>query len=214
MKHFLISAYVVFALLFVGCTGSNTNEPSVSNKETTLGVEQITITDAPTTPEDAEIGNKPYYDVYERNDAGSEFNTAINNNTIDSMYRQEINRATTIAEMIQTELKYIDIWQNELDGTVKKYKPLLSAEDAASFDLVQSYFEEYSKHSFTFDGNIILQKEYNVHLGTTSKWLLYVEKRESLRERTIHVKYLHYLLERATVADQQDFLSIQFDYKG
>lgn len=160
---------------------------------------------APSAPEEitptAETVDK--YDRYELDSQESQFNLAIADNPIDEAYAKEINQAGTVDEMAQVETKYISLWQNELANTVARYRNALSEEDKMTFDEAQSSFDAYIQISFDFASEMLLENKYDIQTGTASRWLLYSERREAVRERTIYVKYLHYLLERAAGAESE-----------
>ena len=78
-----------------------------------------------------------------------------------------------------------------------------------TFDEAQSSFDAYVQTSFDFASEMLLEHKYDIQTGTASKWLLYSERREAVRERTIYVKYLHYLLEQAAGAEGE-FESLTF----
>ena len=159
------------------------------------------------------VFSKDNYAIYELDSAESQFNMTIIENVIDEAYAKEIASVSTTGEMVQTEINYISIWQNELDSTIAKYIDVLSDEDREKFKKSQIAFDEFVKTSFDFESEILLQNKYDIHMGTSSNWLLYVERREAIRERTIHVKYLHFLLEYAM--DKEEYASLTFDsYRG
>lgn len=150
------------------------------------------------------------YDIYGLKQSDPVFNLAIANNGIDTAYRNEIDLASTNEELVQIELKYISIWEAELDSSIKKYIAVLSEEDQLAFQTSQELFDRYSEVSISYDANLLLQGKYGINLGTSSRWLLNVNKKEIIRERTIHVKYLHYLLEQAEGV-QEDYSSLVFE---
>ena len=169
-----------------------------------------TMTDIVETEPIATVVTTNHYDVYEIDSADSTFNNAVNNNEIDQRYQQEIQQAVSTDEMVQVELKYITIWEEELEKTIARFEPILSEEDAGLLNQMQTEFYAFDETRFKFDSGIILQKKYNVQMGTVSNWLLYCEKRDAIRDYTIHIKYLHYLVERSNGAENQAFLSLRF----
>jgi len=156
------------------------------------------------------INSEVKYDIYEMDTEKSVFNVAIIENAIDKAYNEEIDRAGTIDEMVQIENKYISIWQKEMDSTISKYKDALLDKERNDFDKTQKLFDEYVQNAFAFESKMLLQNEYNIHIGESSKWLLYVEMKNVIRERTIHVKYLHFLLERAMMGNKAEFTALTF----
>lgn len=162
------------------------------------------------TGADGGFSLKNDYDIYEIDSEKSRFKTSIIENPIDTAYEKEISSVSTIGEMIQIETKYILFWQKEMESSIAKYVGVLSDEDKNAFEKSQATFDEFSKTSFDFDSEILLQGKYNVHVGTSSKWLLYVERKKVIRERTIHIKYLHFILERS-LSNEESYTSLAFD---
>ncbi len=137
------------------------------------------------------------YAVYELDDPNSEFNKLIESNGLDQQYRQDLDEAGTVLQMIQVELKYQSLWQEELRNAVEKCNRYLTNEDKQALAQTETAFALYQEKAFAFDSDLLLKNEYDIHLGETAKWLLHCEKKEAIRERAIHVKYLLYILERA-----------------
>lgn len=191
IKNIVYTALII-SLSFCGCRNDATIQMP-TNESTLLDIDS----------------NIDKYDIYETGFDGSVFNSAINLNNIDVLYNEEISEAYTISEMVEIEIKYISIWRNELYSSAAKYEAMLTEKDKESFQKAQASFEEYLENSFNYDSEILLYDHYGIHMGTSSKWLLYVEMRNTIRDRTIHVKYLHYLLERVT-GDESNYTSIMF----
>lgn len=151
-----------------------------------------------------------FYDVYELSDSNSEFNQVIRNNPLDNAYQHEIALAGTVGEMCQVEQTYIRLWQNELERATTQFVTTLSDEDREAFTQVQEQFAAYLDASFAYDAELVLHNKYEVQLGEISKWLMYFQQRERIRERAIHIKYLHYLVERASDSTAMEYTSLQF----
>lgn len=192
-------------LIIVLCGCALEKEPTETND--TIG---SAMSDIVETEPIATAVTTDHYDVYEIDSADSIFNHAVGNNEIDKRYQQEIQQAITTDEMVQVELKYITIWQEELEKSVARFESILSDEDADLLNQIQTGFHTFDETRFKLDSGILLQKKYNVQIGTASYWLLYCEKRDAIRDHTLHIKYMHYLVERSNGAENQVYLSLQF----
>lgn len=144
------------------------------------------------------------YDIYEIGIANNEsvFNIAIDGNPLDAAYLQELTTANTTAEMIAVEEKYISLWQEELDFAVAAYCAVLTQDDAQAFCEVQEMFTRYETAVYSYDSDLVLNHKYDIQVGSQAHQLLLSEKRETIRQRAIHIKYLHYLLECAAGATE------------
>lgn len=146
-----------------------------------------------------------YYDVYELSTAESVFNVAMQNNPIDIAYEKEL---LSSLDALEIENKYLRIWLEEMECSAKIYKDCLDENDAESFDAVQNSFKKYIEESFAFDAHVIKQETYSIRMGSASSQLLVSQKRQAVRERTIHIKYLHYLFE---CANEEAFSALSFN---
>ena len=162
------------------------------------------------TAVDIESWGHSHHDIYELSSPDSEFNSVINENAIDKAYHQEIQLATTVDEFVQTERKYIDLWLAELEDTTDKYMRVISEDDAAAFLNTQDTFSDYINSSFKYDFDMLQEHKYDIHTGEVSRWLVCSAQREAIRERVIHIKYLHYLLERAGGKLNGEYESLAF----
>jgi hypothetical protein len=172
---------------------SKTEEtPAQAGDSTTQSMEEL--------PGSTENDTKNFA-IYELENPDSPFNRAILDNPIDMAYQEEISKAETSQEMIQVEQKYLRIWEAELDNAAVQYTEALSAEDTAAFTEAKRLFSAYTTASFSYDLQIIREESYDIHLGTLSVPLLYARWKEAVKERTVYVKYMHYILERSAGAE-------------
>ena len=201
-KLFLILTCLLSCILLCSCTNKLVDQQVDSDDSRANNIESTNVTI------DQEEGKN--YALYEPDVYDSSFNIAIKNNKIDAAYDKDINLATTTDELVQVELKYISMWEAELDSSIKKYTSVLSDEDRLAFQASQDLFEEYYKASTSYDADMLLYGKYGINLGTSSTWLLYINKKEIIKERTFHIKYLHFLLERAQ-ENPEVFASLVFE---
>ena len=87
---------------------------------------------------------------------------------------------------------------------------VISEDDAAAFLNTQDTFSDYINSSFKYDFDMLQEHKYDIHTGEVSRWLVYSAQREAIRERVIHIKYLHYLLERAGGKLNGEYESLAF----
>jgi len=148
------------------------------------------------------------YADYEMDNPAAEFNVAMDENPIDLAYNQRMEKAGTVQEMTEAERQSMQHWQAELQRSIDAYTQILTQEDADAFCELSQQYLKASEALQEFDAEYLRSEEYQIQLGTTSAWLLCRRGRESVRELTIHVKYLHYLYERANNA--QPYTSLTF----
>lgn len=219
-KRILFMVGIVCCLFFWACTAQSaaegTSEALKETKATTFATTQPEETES--VPEEAtiepaeETTPSVVYEKYDAYELGTEyndsaFNIAMDSNPLDAAYLQELNTANTTAEMMAVEQKYIALWQEELDFAVAAYSAVLSQEDAQAFLEVQEMFTQYETATYVYDSALVLNNKYDIRMGSQAHQLLLAEKRETIRERTIHVKYLHYIQERAAGVTQYTSLN-------
>lgn len=154
------------------------------------------------------------YDVYQVTDQGSDFNKSISENPIDRDYREKISsNANTTADYSNLETYFVHAWQDEMEYSVKRYMSVLSEQDAKEFEQLQSDWENNLEKQFAFERNVLFE-DNNIALGSASSYLFLSNIRQAYRSRTIHIKYLHYLIETqgdtSASADRCD--SLEFHY--
>ena len=154
------------------------------------------------------------YDIYNMNINDSVFDNSIKNNPIDKDYEEEFCfQAITTYDFINVQKKYITIWKEELSDTIDRYIKLLSSENKELFLKSQSKWKEYFESEFTFENAIFGNNEYQYQFGSSFEYTFLSDQMRVIRERTIKVKYLYYLLESST-NDSGDYDSIIFLYSS
>ena len=76
---------------------------------------------------------------------------------------------------------------------------LLTNSDKEAFSIAQSKWEEGTIGTLMFERSLLENnEEYHVNLGSGYLYLKESEMREAYRQRTMRIKYIHYLLETQT----------------
>ena len=138
------------------------------------------------------------FESYTITSGDSEFNSAMNNNSIDKSYSTDVNAATTTKEFADTENKYIEIWNDEMNYSAEILKSYLSETDKAKFTELQDEWYKSAEDDLKFSNSIISNGDYGIRLGSSSQYMLLSKKRKLLRNRTVSIKYLTYLIETQT----------------
>lgn len=179
----LLLFFLIFSLL-VGCSKNNTcSENDSTDRKSNIKTEQ-------------ELSSNRIYSLYSvSNGNPTEFECEIFGNIIDEKYSQDITNATTTQELIDIQNKYIDLWKNEMNLAIEELKNTLNNVDFSEFCVAQTDWENQLHSGTNFDKTIIENSEYQINLGSSFKWLWLSNIREKYRDRTIHIKYLLYLIQ-------------------
>ena len=150
-------------------------------------------------PKSSNNGINITHDIYQITDGTSEFDKLISDNPIDLLYNEEFyNRDLTTTQAVEIQIKYIDIWKNEMDYAIKELLSILNTTDKDIFDDSQKRWEESLTSCMEVDYSILTNSvDYGIDMGEYFKVLYLSEIRNNYRDRTIHIKYLYYLHEKA-----------------
>lgn len=176
MKYKTVLLILMFSLLFSSCTAMD--------KAASLSESSINLISS--------------LSVYETTTEIPEFDRLIQqNNKIDKDYNKDFYEGvSTSKEMEQVQIKYIEIWKKEMSDSIEKFKNLLADKDRKTFSEIQNEWETSMLDNLEFENSILnIDNSYQVNLGSTYHSLYLSEIRSSYRERTLRIKYLHYLLE-------------------
>ena len=189
MKKTFWMIVLIIAMVFCGCSKGDISQKDTQKTQTAVDENKLQ-TNSTLTQEIQENWNK-----YEVTNQLPEFSAAINANPIDPSYQQEKMLATTAGELVELEKKYIDLWKKEMESSEEQLMLVLTETDAEYFQANQNNWVQAIDSDFQITDDILRGEEYDLHLGLTFSQLLLSEKRELYRERTIKIKYLHYLIE-------------------
>jgi len=202
-----ISLLIIFLLLIVGsmgCQQNPANKPQSTEIEDELTHQEVHINQS-TQNDSLDFLTQESVTV------DANFQSFIHENQIDKAYNDEIDHAGTTQQRAQIEQKYIKIWENELDHAASEYIAVLSAEDGQIFAETQRLFSTYTEDSFAFTFEVLRDESYDIYLGTEEIRLIYAQRRMAVRERTIYVKHMHYIMEQAAGAETYASLSFCFN---
>lgn len=118
----------------------------------------------------------------------------VQNNPIDSAFLLEDVGSSTM-EMQQHYKKYIEIWQQEMEYSSKRFKDCLNEEDRSIFDEHQLEWQRVIDNDFAFINTILLTDKYDVKMGSSFTIELATKYLKLIRERTLQIKYWQYCLE-------------------
>lgn len=191
-KHMKCGIVIVFICIFLltGCTTSQGSpESTTSSKD-----EIITNTN---NQKEGQIQNEiNNFRIYTNStNSTNGFDNEILENQIDKDYYVEFDQATTTQEFVDVQNKYIDKWKAEMQIAITKLKSMLTANDFNNFKSSQDEWENQLLDSTKSDREIIENSQYEIMIGSSFKWMWLSNIREQYRERTIHIKYLIYLLQ-------------------
>lgn len=185
---------IIFSILLCGCSGEKRNpvntEPTSGNPVDHVATEN--------------------WNRYEITDANPLFSSIINKNPIDAAYNQEKSSLSRTLEYIELEKKYLALWQEEMTYSVEKLLAVLTEQDAHQFQNSQNAWCAAVDADLESINAILQGEQYSLPNGSNFSWLLLSEKREIYRERTIKIKYIHYLIESKAVAQEEALQSVLF----
>lgn len=197
---------IVITLAFLLCCGCGTDSSETKENNSNNSVES-------NYGQVIDKTSKQSFDIYQITAERSKFDEAINNNSIDINYNGEFYRENlSTSESVAVQRKYIKIWKNEMDISINYFVQNLSEEDKETFLKSQEQWEISTTASLQNDRNILVESsEYGIYLGDYFEVLYLSQTREMYRERTIHIKYLHYLLETFQSDNINEFKSLLFN---
>ncbi len=161
--------------------------------------------------------NDNSYNIYQITGDTDLFDETIDNNPIDKEYTKEFySDAETTEELKNIQVKYLNIWQDELANAVESYTKCLSSAEKASFSVAQSQWKKSFDDNFSFESQILRDADNGIELGYAFDYLFLSEQREAVRNRTIRIKYLHFLLESSRIDPDlpENYESLKFIYKS
>ncbi len=183
---------VLAVMLLVSCADSSVKK---QNSSVNSG---STAENASSKIENGQNTSSENFELYTITSEDSEFNSAMNNNPIDKSYSTDINAATATKEFADTENKYIEIWNDEMDYSAEILKSYLSETDKAKFTQLQDEWYKSAEDDLKFSNSIVSNGDYGIRIGSSSQYMFPSKKRELLRNRTVSIKYLTYLIETQT----------------
>lgn len=171
---------------------------SVENKEVKKDPEELDENVTSTTDQTENfVGGKTEdfksFDILSMLPTGeSEFDKIVAENEIDADYKKEKTSLTGNKEFTDLELKYIDIWEKEIDRYYKELLTKISEESAQKLTSSQNVWEEFIDLYKNADYSVICESDEA--LSPTFKWQLLSHLREEYRERAFHLMYLNYCI--------------------
>lgn len=145
----------------------------------------------------------------------TEFGEFVIDNPIDAAFSIEAGElAGTTQEFVEVNVKFKDIWQAELEYSLNNLKEVLSEEQILQLENIQANWKEYVNESTSFENGILYYD--GAMRGTFTRVLYNSYVRELYRERTLRIKYLHFILERDMAErgeiGEDEYKSITFLY--
>lgn len=164
-----------------------TSKPSVT---ASAEVNQNTTKANQTSTEQSEESTEDtqYYGDYQM-DPEDTFNTLIHNNPLDQAYHKEYNKFQNSSQFSTTgwvtlEVKYLKLWNVELNNTMQQLKSKLSASQYALLQQSQAGWAKYDKAESEFVEDTFLK---NAHFGSQGQVSAVSTQLSRTRERTIQL---------------------------
>lgn len=142
-------------------------------------------------------GNCSYdYNVYIPEE-DIEFIAFIDNNPIDRAYGEDFPDNGNISEMAKTERLYAEIWEKEMSSSLAAICDVVSEDDAKTLIDLQNGWQLSVIGTIDFEQNILLTEKYGISMGSMYSYSSSSAYLRAYKERTIHLKYLHYCIIRS-----------------
>lgn len=138
------------------------------------------------------------------------FINLIRDNPIDNDYHSALCDETT-QSMVKIEVEFAEIWKEELQYSCKKFTALLNEKDKITFNSIQNDWESYISSSYMFLGDIFNNDIYQAYNGQLFLVESASEYRNSIRQRTLYVKYLEFCL--VSNLNGSTELEVEFSYQ-
>ena len=181
MKKLLCLGLVL--IMVSGCDSSHNIHNQTSSK--------ITIS----TNSTIENGNKLPLENFDIYTIGSmEFSEWAENNAIDVCYLNNYPSTGNTGDMMEYESEYASIWKNEMDFSTNSFCSALKDEDKVKFNKLQNDWYNAVIANLQFEQQIF-SYDYDISLGSSQLFTNRSAYRSAFRNRTLHIKYLHYVLE-------------------
>lgn len=137
-------------------------------------------------------------ELYQIGTGTSVFTERIDENPLDAAYEKERQSAVTTQDFCAVEEKYVQLWQTELQRSLDDLNGYLTADDKAKLAKQQESWAAFALSETAVNKEILENDDYAVRLGSASVYQFLSERRALIRERTVKLKYLTYLLETQT----------------
>ena len=181
-KNIVLFNLTIIMLLCCACTNVNTTSGIQSND---VGV--MCESDNVSFSEDA-LKN----DTYMLLSPDDDFVITMSNIDLDKKISKMYLDATTTNDFMQVAIFDLEQWTKELQYAVVAIQKDLSKEEKDNFLLAQESWDKYVSMDMQFDDICKTLHNYN---GSMQTYQTLIEKARLYRERTIIVKYMHYLIE-------------------
>lgn len=131
-------------------------------------------------------------DTYMLLSPDDDFVITMSNIDLDKKISKMYLDATTTNDFMQVAIFDLEQWTKELQYAVVAIQKDLSKEEKDNFLLAQESWDKYVSMDMQFDDICKTLHNYN---GSMQTYQTLIEKARLYRERTIKVKYMHYLIE-------------------
>lgn len=146
------------------------------------------------------------------------FDKAMIDNPIDKSYYYGLNDSdncpTTTLDFIEFEEEYVNLWLAELDYSSRMLMSYLGADEIEKFEATQAAWYDTEKSLSDFEKDLINDPDHDIHTGTLYTWYALSDWRNTIRERTLLIKYLTYIIEtqNSEPMAEEDLLSTTFQF--
>lgn len=151
-----------------------------------------------TAPTGSAAADSLTVEPYQIGTGTSAFTERIDENPLDTAYEKERQSAVTTQDFCAVEEKYAQLWQTELQRSLDDLNGYLTADDKAKLAKQQESWAAFALSETAVNKEILENDGYAVRLGSASAYGFLSERRALIRERTVKIKYLTYLLETQT----------------
>lgn len=135
------------------------------------------------------------------------FLSTMKNSIIDKKVEKFFEDAMTTVDMTEAAMKSYELWKDEMQYAIDELTKDLTKEHQELFLEAQEKWEEYVIKNMICDKQIITG--YG-NYGTELQFKFPMARAELYRERTLKIKYLHFMLETDLDKLESEFKSLTF----
>ncbi len=218
MKKIMYVLMICISILsFAGCISEHENVsvptyPQISDvascEESSIGVMSQDESFCNIPCSDVCSTNMKYlYDCFGVLTVNDIFLQTMYDNPIDRYVTQRLSEAYTTREIIFAVADKYTLWSAEMENAVELFAAVLDDNERLEFERIQAQWLENINSEYSFSADLFGRGGF---MPSQLSYSILDAKAESVKLRTIRIKYLHYILESETTAPIEEYCSLKF----
>ena len=214
MKKMVSVIIICMSILsFIGCTSEyeNVSMPISSQISGVTSFENAMSQDESfsniSCSDVCQTNMKYLYDCFGVLAADDIFLLTMYDNPIDRYVTQRLSEAYTTLEIINAVADKYTLWSAEMDNAAELFSAVLNDTERLEFKRIQAQWVENVNNEYSFSSTLFGRDGFMPSQLSYSVTDAHVE---SIKLRTIRIKYLHYILESESTAAIDEYCSLRF----